>query len=808
MFKNYLRITLRNMRRHRGFTFINITGLATGMAAFVLIVLFIQNERSYDAHNEHKDDTYRVILDAAVAGQEILTASSPAIMATQFQEDFPEVVAATRLNNFSSDVLLTVDNEPYYQTGYFQADSSVFDVFTIPLASGDAATALNRPGTMVLSESAAARLFGDTDPIGRTIRYDNRTDYEVTGVFEDLPVTSHFRPEVMTSFLSNSRWNDSEWLNNSFQTYIRLAPGTPPQQLENKFPDFLRTYVGPSIEQFSGASYDDALANGMKYGWQLERVSEIYLYSKAEDQVGPTGDVRYLYILGVIGLFVLAIACINFMNLSTARATGRAREVGIRKTLGSERGQLIRQFLGESITLALIAMVVAFGLVLLVMPAFGRISGAALQPEPWLAGLVLGVALATGVLAGLYPAFVLSGFKPALVLKGSFSSSKKGTWLRSGLVVFQFSISVILLVGTTVVFKQLQFIQNRDLGFEREQVVVLPIETGEALQNFETFRSQALAQTGVVSVASAGIMPGPDRIHNNTGFRAEGMGVEDFFIAGLGEVSPDYIETMGLELIAGRSFSWDLATDSAAAVINEATVVAMGFTPETVLGKTLYRTGGNRDGSDRPMEVIGVVENANYESLHQEVRPMVFGGWPMNQRYLPVRIQSGNVEATLASLQSIWTSWEPGYPFRYYFVDSDYQQFYEQEQRLGNLYSGFTILAILIACLGLFGLASFVTALRTKEIGVRKVMGASVPSIVILLSKEFTALVLVACAVGFPIAWYAMNQWLQDFAYATTIGWGVFVGAGVSALVIAWLTVSYQSIRAATADPVKSLKYQ
>ena len=808
MLKNYLRITLRNMRRHRGFTFINITGLATGMAAFVLIVLFIQNERSYDAHNEHKDNVYRVVLDAAVAGQEILTASSPAIMATQFQEDFPEVVAATRINNFSSEVLLTVENEPFYQTGYFQADSSVFDVFTFSLIRGEAATALNRPETMALSETAARTLFGNEDPIGRTVRYDNRVDYEVTAVYRDLPVTSHFRPEVMTTFLSHPRVNDPEWLNNSFLTYIRLAAGTPPQQLSAKFPDFMRTYVGPSITQFSGMDYDEALSSGFKYNWQLERLSDIYLYSKSEDQIGPTGDIRYLYILGIIGLFVLAIACINFMNLSTARATGRAREVGIRKTLGSERGQLIRQFLGESVTLSLVAMVVAFGLVLLVMPAFGRISGANLQPEPWLAVLIVGVAVATGLLAGLYPAFALSGFKPALVLKGSFSSSRKGTALRSALVVFQFSISVILLVGTTIVYKQLQFIQNRDLGFEREQVVVLPIETSEALRNYETFRSQALAQPAVISVASAGIMPGPDRIHNNTGFRAEGMSPDELFIAGLGEVSPDYIETMGLNIIHGRSFSWDLATDTAATVINEAAAVAMGYTPETAVGKILYRPGGNMDDSDRPMEVIGVIENANYESLHQQVRPMIFGGWQTNQRYLPVRIQSENVEATLASLQSIWTAWEPGYPFRYYFLDSDYQQFYEQEQRLGSLYTGFTVLAILIACLGLFGLASFVTALRTKEIGVRKVMGASVPSIVVLLSKEFTTLVLISCAIGFPIAWYAMDRWLQDFAYATSIGWGVFVVAGLSALAIAWLTVSYQSIRAATADPVKSLKYQ
>ncbi|MDE2995242.1 MAG: ABC transporter permease [Bacteroidota bacterium] len=321
MLRNYLRITLRNMRRHAGFTFINVTGLATGMAAFVLIVLFIQNERAYDAHNEHADDVYQVILDAAVAGQEIVTASSPAVMATQFQEEFPEIEAATRINSYSSDVLLTVDNTPYYQDHYFQADSSVFDVFTFTMLVGDPATALNRPGTMVLSETAAEKMFGNQDPMGQTVRYDNRTDYEVTGVYADLPVNSFFRPEVMTTFLSNSRWNDTIWLNNSYHTFIRLREGSNPNVLQAKFPGFMRTYVGPQIEQFTGSSYDDALASGMRYQWQLERLSEIYLYSKAADQLGPTGDIRYLYILGVIGLFVLAIAWLTVSYQSIRAAT-------------------------------------------------------------------------------------------------------------------------------------------------------------------------------------------------------------------------------------------------------------------------------------------------------------------------------------------------------------------------------------------------------------------------------------------------------------------------------------------------------
>jgi putative ABC transport system permease protein len=808
MIKNYLRITLRNMGRHKGFTFINVIGLATGMAAFVLIVLFIQHERSFDAHNEHRDDVYRMTLDAAVAGQEILTTSSPAVMAGQFLADFPEVVAATRIDQFSGENLFSVGDNSWYETGFFQADSSFFDLFTVTFLEGNPVTALNRPGTIVISESVAEKAFPNGNALGKTLRHDNRVDYEITGVYQDFPVTSHFRPSLIGSFLTNSRWNDPEWLDNSFQTYLRLAAGTPPESLEAKFPEFIRTYVGPRIELMTGTSYDEALQSGFRYDWKLERLADIYLYSKAQDQLAPTGDARYLTILAVIGLFILLIACINFMNLSTARATGRAREVGIRKTLGSDRGQLVRQFLGESTTLSLIAMIGAVLLIVAVLPVFAGMTGAELTPGPGLALLVLGVSLSTGLLAGLYPAFVLSGFRPALVLKGSFASSRKGTWLRSSLVVFQFAISVALLVGTTVVYKQLQFIQNRDLGFDIEQVVVLPIETSRALDDFDTFRSRALAQPGVVSVASAGILPGPNRIHNNTGFRKDGGAEGDIFLAGLGEVSADYQETLGLRVIAGRDFSDAFGTDSAAAFINRSTAQAMGFTPEEAVGKKLYRLGGMPDGSDRAMEIIGVWEDANFESLHSGVRPIVLGNWSQYQRYLPVRVRKETLNTTLKDLEDIWTAWEPGYPFRYWFMDTDYQQFYAQEQRLGSLYTMFTVLAVMIACLGLFGLASFVTVLRRKEIGVRKVMGASVPGIVALLSREFTVLVLVSCAIGMPVAWYAMHQWLQGFAYATEIGVGVFLFAGSVALLIAWLTVSWQSIRAAVTDPVKSLRYE
>lgn len=807
MIHNYIRITLRNMMRQKGYSFINVAGLATGLAAFVLIALFIQNELSYDQSHEHRDNVYRIQLDAQIADQSILTTSSPAIMATQFLQTFPEIVQATRINTFSHEALFTVESDPYQESGVAEVDSSVFDVFTFSFIEGNA-NALNRPGTVVLTETVARKYFGNSSALGKTIRYDNRVDYEVTGVIQDPPLNSHFRPTVLLTFLSNSRANDTEWLNNSFFTYFRLTDGYDPNHLEAKFPDFLRTFVGPHIEQFTGQSYDQALAGGLKYNWQLEPMKDIYLRSTSDEQVGKTGDIRYLYVLGIIAVFVLLIACVNFMNLSTARATGRAREVGIRKTLGSERGQLMRQFLGESTATALVSMFFALGIIAAILPVFNRLADVSLSFSVSLLGVMLFFTLLTGLLAGLYPAFVLSSFKPAEVLKGSFARSKKGTFVRSSLVVFQFSISVILLVGTGIVFKQMSFIKNQDVGFQKDHVVVLPIETSNGVKTFETFKSTVEAHASILHAAGAGIIPGPDHIHNNTGFRSENMGLDEFFIAAMGEVTDAYVETLGLRIIAGRDFDPAFATDSTAFVINRAAAVQMGFSPEEAIGKKLARLGGNPDATDRWATVIGVVEDANYTSLHTKVLPMVLGHWRNSQRYLPIRIRPENVEASLAFLKTEWERWEPGYPFRYFFMDQDYASMYEKEQRLGSIYLYFTILAIFIACLGLFGLASFVTTQRTKEIGVRKIMGASVGGIVVLLSKEFTVLVLVACAIGFPVSWYAMTAWLQDFAYATEIGWGVFALSGIIALSIAWLTVSYQSVKAATCNPVTALRYE
>ena len=806
MLKNYLSITLRNLRRHKGYSFINIVGLAAGLAAFVLITLFVQNELSYDRQHERGADLYRVILSADVMGQSLETTNTPAPMAATLVEEFPEIVNATRLDNYSR-VLVEHEDRQFYEPNFFLADSTFFDIFTVPLSAGDPKTALARPNTIVVTEEIARKYFGDEQPLGKILRVDNNVDYEITGIIQPIPGQSHFKPDLVGSFLTSRAANSAVWLNNSWYTYLLLEPGTDPVALEEKFPAIVSKYVAPGIERVTGQSYEEAVEAGLRYEFLLENVRDIYLYSGATDQIGPTGDVQYVYIMSAIALFVLLIAGINFMNLSTARATSRAREVGLRKVMGSDRKRLIYQFLGESLTMAGISMLLAVGFIFLALPLFNSIAGTSLVATSWLFATLLGVTIVTGFVAGLYPAFVLSGFRPVTVLNGSFASTSHGSFLRSSLVVFQFAISISLLIGTGVVIKQLNFIQNRDVGFDKEQVVVLPLESDEGRRGFETFREEIVQFPGVVEASGSNGLPGPGHIHQNTAFRGEANRTEDIFLASLIEVSPEYVTTLGLEILHGRDFSRNITTDVEGFLISEEAARELGLEPEEVVGTMLSQLGVNDDDSNRTGQILGVFADANFESMHQPIRPLVLGmqtGW----RYIPVRISADQTAETLAFLEEKWTALEPAYPFSYYFMDEDYQLYYEQEERLGQIYSYFTGLAILIAGLGLFGLASFVTMQRTKEIGVRKAFGASVTSVVYLLSRQFTGLVLLSCLVAFPIAYFAMRSWLQDFAYATTIGWEIFVIAGVMSLAIAWLTVGFQSVRAAIADPVKALHHE
>ncbi len=806
MFKNHLLITIRNLTRQKGFAIINIGGLAIGMAAFVLISLFVQNELSYDQHQEYGDQLYRILLDADVMGQTILTAATPTPLGETMVAEIPGVEVATRVDDLSRQ-LVQYEDRQFYEDQMFLVDSTVFDVFSYEFVKGDPVAALTRPNTMVISEETAERYFGEQNALGKTITVDTRTEYEITGVFRPVGGQSHFRPQLLASMVTSDRATDGVWLNNTLFTYVRLSEVADPATVEAGLPAIVQKYVGPAIAQALGGSYEDALEAGLKYDFRLEKVTDIYLYSTALDQIDVTGDVRYVYILGAIAAFLLLIACINFVNLSTARATGRAREVGLRKVLGSGRAQLIWQFMGESTILVAIAMILSVGIAATVLPWFNGVAGTDLEVGPWLYTMLAAVAVVTGVLAGFYPALVLSKFRPVTVLKGTFSRSSSGSLLRSSLVVFQFGISIILIVGTGVVYKQLNYLHNRDLGFQKDQVVVLPVETAAFADKFDAFRQELLGHAGVVEAATANMLPGPGRTHQNTVFRPEGAGQDEIFLSALGEVSPEYVQTLGLTMVAGRNFSREFETDDGGFLISETAAKKSGWTPEESVGKRLVELRGNDDDSDRVGTILGVFQDAHFNSLRETIKPRILG-MRQRARYLPVRIQPEQTTEVLAFLEEKWTSFEPGYPFRYFFVDQDFARFYEQEERLVQIMGYFTLLAILISCLGLFGLSSFVTAQRTKEIGVRKVLGASVGNVVLLLSKEFTRLVLIAAVIAFPISYLVMSAWLEDFAYATEIGWAVFAATAFIILIIAWSTVSWQSVRAAISDPVRSLRYE
>lgn len=799
MLKNYLKIALRTLIRHKGYTCLNLVGLATGIAASVLIVLFVHHETSFDKHHEHAANLYRVGIDSRASGQILKTTLTQAPLAQALATEFSEVVSTTRFYHVGR-LLLRNEDHRYNEEQFFWADATVFDLFTIPLVVGDPVTALTQPHSVVLTEEMARKYFGEADPLGKTLEVNDGAEYKVTGVMRPSKANSHLEPDFLASLTTLPEADSDVWTDIRFRTYVLLREGTSPEDFAAQLPLIYTKYANTQLTQTLGKDHQD----GLTTDFFVENVADIYLHSDADHQVGPTGDVQYVYIMSAIALFILLIAGINFTNLSTASSTQRAKEVGIRKVIGSERSQLILQFMGESVLMALSALILAYAMVSLSLPAFQHVAGVTLKLSAGIMLGMVGIALVIGLMAGIYPALVLSAFKPTTILKGTLKGGSTRSWLRSSLVVIQFAISITLLVGTAVVYKQLQFIQSKDLGFNKEHVVVLPIETKAGAEHFQDFRLRLLQHPDIIEVAASSVLPGQGR-QGRRGFRKEGAPAEELFVADWGEVSPGYVETLGLEMVAGRSFSWEHLTDVEGFVLNEAAARMMGWSAQEAVGKRMLTV---RD-PDRAGPVLGVVKDAHFGSLHETVQPLIFSArYTSEVWYMPVRLKGGHVRETLAYLDEQWTAFEPAHMFDYFFLDEDYGRFYEQERRLGEIFGYFSLLAIFIACLGLFGLVAFVTHRRTKEIGIRKVMGASVMSIVVLLSKEFTYLVFIAALIAFPVAYYGMKQWLHNFAYAAPVSFDVYLLAGAATILIAWSTVSYHTIKAALADPVKSLRYE
>ncbi|MFC5411003.1 ABC transporter permease [Larkinella bovis] len=806
MLTNYLKIAIRTLRKQRGFTFINVFGLALGLACCLLITLYVVDELSYDRFHEKADRIYRINADIKFGGNDMRMAVSPDPMGPTLLKDYPQVENFVRLHH-RGDWLVKRAGQPnnLREKDIIFADSTLFDVFTLPLVAGDAKRALTEPNTVVISESAAKRHFGNQNPVGQTLVFDNQLTCRVTGVMRNMPTNSHFRTDFFLCMRSDN-YDWGRWLSNNHYTYILLKEGVDPQTFSRNFETVIQKYVGPQAVQFIGTTVDQFRKAGNRMNYWMIPLTDIHLHSRQNIEIAPNSDMQYVYVFSAVAVFILLIACINFMNLSTARSANRAKEVGVRKVLGSVQRQLIGQFMTESVLMAVLAMGLALIIVTLVVPFFNEISAKQLTIDsvfsPQFLPVLVGLPLVVGLLAGSYPAFFLSSFRPISVLKGRLNLGLKSAGLRSGLVVFQFMMSVILIVGTMVVYRQINFIQTTKLGFNRDQV--LTINDAYALENqAEAFRDEVLKLPGVASGSVSGYLPVPSNRSDSPLFPEGQIEQNKAVSTQQWEVDYDYIPTLGMEVKQGRNFSREFGADSTAVILNETAVKIFGF--KDPIGKRLSRMMDNEGKVMKSYTVIGVVKNFHFESLRQNIGSVALFMEP-NRGAISFRLNGQDIPAVVRQIEAKWRQLAPGMPFTYSFLEDSFDAMYRAEQRVGQIVLTFSVLAILIACLGLFGLAAFMAEQRTKEIGVRKVLGASTVSIIGLLSKDFLKLVLIAILIATPIAWYGMNQWLEDFAYKIDVPWWVFAVAGLVAVLIAFVTVSFQSIKAALTNPVKSLR--
>lgn len=762
-----------------------------GMVSCSIILIYVQNELSYDKYNENAERIYRVVGESINPYETFHRARTPNPLAPTIKSEFPEVVQAARIAKFRR-VLVKSGSNDFYENRFFVAEPSIFDVFTFKFLEGDQQTALTSANAVVITESTANRYFGSESPLGKILTFENRLALQVTGVIEDVPKNSHFHFDLLASAQSASNMvNRPNWIDNwnrgSFYTYLLLKEGVSPNELERKFPAFVETHIRQTLD-------DDE-----NYKLHLQPLTRIHHHSQLSGEIEANSDIRYVYIFSSIALIVLLIACVNYTNLSIARSANRLKEIGVRKVLGANRNQLIKQFLGDSILMSLIAVGFTIGVVELLLPKFGNLLGEGLPQQSISHGFMLiCLALFVGLVGGSYPAFFLSALKPLNVLQGKlFKATRSKTTVRGALVIFQFSISIALISATQIIYNQLDYFKNKRLGFNKEQVVIIPINDREMQRKYESVKNEFLRDPAILAVAFSSGLPGNVRSHATAswGNEKEESNLEIYHIM----VDYDFIDLYEIELAAGRRFSKEFTTDATEGfILNEAAVKAIGW--QSAIGKkfTLWGSG----------EVVGVSKDFHFESLHKKIEPLAFHFKPGWFRFASLKMKTDDVSATLAFLERKWQEFSPDRPFEYFFLNETFDRMYRTEEKFGSIFGYFTFLAIFIACLGLLALASNATEQRVKEIGIRKVMGASVFGIVHLLSKDFLKMIVLAIIFGGPIAYFVMNKWLQDFAYRIEIGWGVFALAGGLTLLIALLTVISQAIRAALANPVKSLRYE
>ena len=803
MFKNYLKITLRNILKYKGYSIINILGLAIGMAACLLILIYVQDELSFENFHKDADRIFRIVLDVQSQAGQIEYATTPSSLAQALKNDFPQVEQVARLMN-NPEFTIRYEDKKFYESRIFHTDPEIFELFDVQFLQGDAKSCLDRPRTVVITEAIANKYFDDQNSLGKLLDF-GYAKFELTGVVKDLPHNSHLKFDFLLSLkpFDIENWMTAGWENfdgqtNLTYTYIKLKPGTDVKIFEHQIKNISERYAGGILLKESG--------NQQTYF--LQSIRSIHLHSNRHNEIDAPGSATDIAIFSAIAILILLIACLNFVNLTTARSATRAKEVGMRKVLGAFRSKLITQFLGESLLLTIISLLIAFVIIELSLPWFNALVNKELSFDPFSnvknIGYLLGIMLCVGVIAGSYPAFFLASFRPIKILRGGSNDGIQGHSIRKILVIFQFAASIILIVGTLIIYQQLRFMKKSDLGFDKDRLLVLPVPVGSLFdKNSEQFISSEFTKHhSVISATTTSFIPGMTKNLFKGSLKLVGEGVPKSCDMNIMMVDHDFISTYKIELAAGRSFEKNRSTDSEnACVINEAATTTFGWTSvEEAIGKSI------EDFQER--EIIGVIKNFHFQSLQHIIEPLVLMINPDFYVYLTLRIDNQNLPETIAFVEKKWTELFPNEPFAYYFFDDIFDVQYRSDEKFGTIVWIVAGLAIFIACIGLFGLTLFTTERRMREIGIRKVLGSSISEIIILLSKELIKWVIIANVIALPVAWYVMNKWLQNFAYRITVGWWAFILAGMLALVIALITVSFQSIKAALANPVESLRYE
>jgi putative ABC transport system permease protein len=806
MLSNLLKHSIRSFKRQRAYIIINILGLSIGIACSLLIALNVINEASYDQFNVKKDRIFRTVLNGKISGQEVTTFASPCIMGPTLVKEFPEVEDFLRMTGAGATVI-EYNNQTFTEDHLIEADSSFFNFFSIPVLKGDPDNLLNAPHRVVISESTARKYFGNENPIDKTLKIGtDSVRYTISGVMADVPANSHFEANLVSSFMTNPNSKNPVWLSNNLNTYLLLKPNTSPETVNGKFPDLLRKYVGPELQQYMGVTIDDMEKQGNKYRFYLQKLTDIHLDPSVQNEFKAASDPKYLIIFGSIAILIVLIAAINFMNLSTAQAARRAKEVGIKKLGGSTRSMLITQFLSESFILSFLALILAVGIIELSLPYFNQLLNTHLVlnlfARWYIIPLLLLFTVVVGFLAGSYPAFYLSSFNPYEVLKGSLKNSMKNGRLRKILVVFQFAVSILLIIGTMIMYSQIRYMLNKDVGFDKEQLLVIN-RSYVIGQKMDPFKEAVKAIPGVINVSSATSIPG--RVNNTNGYMIEGRKDESFIMVS-SWADYEFINTYGMTLASGRNFDKSYANDKNGCILNEAAIKNFGITD--IQHTRIMNPNG--EGGVQPLSILGVVKNFNFESLRNPITPYIILLQGNNNLwgYITVRLSASNFRKTIDQLEKTWKEFAANEPLQYYFLDEDFEKMYIQEKQNAQMAVIFSCLAIFIAALGLFGLTSFTVEQRTKEIGVRKAMGSSITGIYIEISKEIIILVSISALIAWPVIYYAAGKWLENFYYKVNLGIFTFFAGLTLALGIALLTISYQIMKAARVNPAQSLKYE